>query len=104
MLGGSAGQFAVAPLIHGPMTWQQFWLYAGLVAIVIALAMVLITPRQASSEHSKTSIWLMFAPYKTVLSNPQSYICGLCAGLLFLPTTVGDMIWGVALPARRLAR
>jgi MFS family permease len=37
----------------------------------------------------------MFAPYKTVLTNPQSYICGLCAGLLFLPTTVGDMIWGV---------
>ena len=95
MLGGSAGQFAVAPLIHGPITWQQFWLYAGVVAIVIALAMVLITPRQASSEHSKTSIWLMFAPYKTVLTNPQSYICGLCAGLLFLPTTVGDMIWGV---------
>jgi MFS family permease len=95
MLGGSAGQFAVAPLIHGPMTWQEFWLYAGLVAMVIALAMVLITPRQASSEHSKTSIWLMFAPYKTVLSNPQSYICGLCAGLLFLPTTVGDMIWGL---------
>jgi len=95
MLGGSAGQFAVAPLIHGPITWQQFWLYAGLVGIVIALAMVLITPRQASSEHSKTSIWLMFEPYKTVLANPQSYICGLCAGLLFLPTTVGDMIWGL---------
>ena len=37
----------------------------------------------------------MFAPYKTVLTNPQSYICGLCAGLLFLPTTVGDMIWGL---------
>ena len=37
----------------------------------------------------------MFAPYKTVLSNPQSYLCGFCAGLLFLPTTVQDMIWGV---------
>ncbi len=95
MLGGSAGQFAVAPLIHGPITWQQFWLYAGLVAIVIALAMVLITPRSASYEPPKTSIWLMFEPYKTVLANPQSYICGLCAGLLFLPTTVGDMIWGL---------
>jgi len=30
-----------------------------------------------------------------MLSNPQSYICGLCAGLLFLPTTVADMIWGL---------
>jgi sugar phosphate permease len=32
----------------------------------------------------------------TVLTNPQSYLCGLCAGLLFLPTTVGSMIWGVS--------
>ena len=95
MLGGSAGQFAVAPLIHGPITWQQFWLYAGVVTVVIALALVLVTPRQDPSEHSKSSIWLMFAPYKTVLTNPQSYICGFFAGLLFLPTTVGDMIWGV---------
>jgi MFS family permease len=95
MLGGSAGQFAVAPLIHGPMTWQQFWLYGGLVTLVVAIALVLITPRQAPSEHSKSSIWRMFDPYKTVLTNPQSYLCGFCAGLLFLPTTIGDMIWGL---------
>ena len=38
----------------------------------------------------------MFAPYKTVLTNPQSYLCGFSAGLLFLPTTIGGMIWGVA--------
>ena len=37
----------------------------------------------------------MFTPYKTVLSNPQSWLCGFSAGLLFLPTTIGDMIWGV---------
>ena len=95
MLGGSAGQFGVAPLIHGPITWQQFWLYAGLVTFVTAFALVLVTPRQAPSEHSKSSIWRMFDPYKTVLTNPQSYLCGFCAGLLFLPTTIGDMIWGL---------
>ncbi|MDR3461120.1 MAG: MFS transporter [Beijerinckiaceae bacterium] len=96
MLGGSAGQFIVAPLVHGPITWQQFWIYAGIVTIVIAVALLILTPRQDVSEHAKTSIWRMFDPYKTVLSNPQSYLCGLCAGLLFLPTTVGDMIWGVS--------
>lgn len=96
MLGGSAGQFAVAPLVHGPMTWQQFWIYAGMVAFVIAIAMLIVTPRQDPSEHSKSPIWHMFAPFKVVLSNPQSYLCGFCAGLLFLPTTVGDMIWGVS--------
>jgi MFS family permease len=100
MLGGSAGQFVVGPLIHGPITWQQFWLGAGIVTMIIALALLLVTPRQDASEHRESSIWLMFAPYKTVLSNPQSYLCGLCAGLLFLPTTVQDMIWGVRSCAR----
>jgi MFS family permease len=37
----------------------------------------------------------VFKPYKIVLTNPQSYLCGFAAGLLFLPTTIGDMIWGV---------
>jgi MFS family permease len=96
MLGGSAGQFGVAPLVHGVITWQQFWLYAGIATLVLAGIMLAVTPRQDPSEHAKTSIWRMFDPYKTVLTNPQSYLCGLCAGLLFLPTTVVDMIWGVS--------
>jgi len=95
MLGGSAGQFGVARLIHGPITWQQFWLYAGISTLVIALALVLVTPRREAPA-AQGPVWTMFAPYKTVLSNPQSYLCGLCAGLLFLPTTVGGMIWGVS--------
>jgi len=94
MLGGSAGQFGVARLIHGPITWQQFWLYAGFITLAIALALVLVTPRREEPAASGP-VWTMFAPYKTVLSNPQSYLCGLCAGLLFLPTTIGGMIWGV---------
>jgi MFS family permease len=31
MLGGSAGQFVTAPLIHGPIAWQHLWIYAGVV-------------------------------------------------------------------------
>jgi MFS family permease len=30
-----------------------------------------------------------------VFANPQSILCGLIAGLLFLPTTIFDMVWGV---------
>ena len=30
-----------------------------------------------------------------VFRNPQSILCGLIAGLLFIPTTILDMIWGV---------
>src|ERR1700741_5070215 len=89
MLGGSAGQFATAPLIHGPLGWQQFWFYSGVATWGIAVAMFIATPREDRTQGAKASLWSMFAPYKTVLTNPQSYLCGLCAGLLFLPTTVG---------------
>ena len=96
MLGGSAGQFVVAPLIHGPLDWQQFWIFAGAATLVIAVAMFIVTPRETQPD-SKASIWSTFAPYKIVLANPQSYLCGLCGGLLFLPTTVGAMTWGVSI-------
>ena len=32
---------------------------------------------------------------RTVFLNPQSILCGLISGLLFIPTTIFDMIWGV---------
>ena len=95
MLGGSAGQFGVAPLVHGVMTWQQFWFYSGIVALVIMVVMLIVTPRREDRTRSG-SILHMFDPYRIVLTNPQSYLCGFSSGLLFLPTTVGGMIWGVA--------
>jgi MFS family permease len=96
MLGGSAGQFAVAPLIHGLITWQRFWWLSGLVILLIAVLVLIATPVAHDDGQASQGSWIkMFAPYKEVLSNPQSYLCGFCAGLLFLPTTIGDMIWGI---------
>ena len=97
MLGGAAGQFAVAPMIHGVLPWQQFWIFGGVAAAALALIVLIVTPGGHEVRTStQNSIWSMFTPYKSVLSNPQSYLCGFAAGLLFLPTTVGDMIWGVS--------
>jgi MFS family permease len=96
MLGGSAGQFAVSPLIHGIVSWQNFWLYSGVGVAVLAIVTFVATPAEPDRKTvGKGTLLEMFAPYKIVLSNPQSYLCGFCAGLLFLPTTIGDMIWGV---------
>ena len=33
--------------------------------------------------------------FYTVFKNPQSILCGVIAGLLFIPTTIFDMVWGV---------
>jgi MFS family permease len=97
MLGGSAGHFAVGPMIHGFITWQQFWLFAGIALLVVAAIVMVATPvgHDARPVGGERSILSMFKPYKVVLTNPQSYLCGFAAGLLFLPTTIGDMIWGV---------
>lgn len=93
MLGGSAGQFVVGPLVHGPIVWQEFWIYAGVLLAIVGLGMLVVTP--GDHKPVRTSVWSMFAPYKVVLTNPQSYLCGIIGGLLFMPTTIGDMIWGV---------
>jgi MFS family permease len=96
MLGGFAGQFAVSPIVHGVIAWQNFWLYSGVLCALLAAVTFFATPSEADrTPAGRGTLLEMFAPYRTVLSNPQSYLCGFCAGFLFLPTTVGDMIWGV---------
>jgi MFS family permease len=95
MLGGSAGQFAVGPLIHGTLGWKGFWVATAIACVVIGVALFLITPTEGRDDNAPGREGLI-APFKTVFSNPQSYLCGIIAGLLFAPTTIGDMIWGVA--------
>lgn len=96
MFGGSAGQFLVAPILKTLPTWQSFWFYVAAVLIVIAVIVFLVTPKKEkepkSEHHTFSSI---ISPIKIVLENPQSYLCGITSGLLFVPTTIGAMIWGV---------
>jgi MFS family permease len=54
-----------------------------------------ITPANDQPAASASDGGLL-SPFRVVLTNPQSWLCGLVAGLLFAPTTIGDMIWGVA--------
>jgi MFS family permease len=96
MLGGAAGQFAVAPLIHGTMPWEKFGGEAGILILLVAVALYAITPREERSRSAAAPVGPL-AAYKIVLANRQTWLCGLCAGLLFLPTTVGDMTWGVTM-------
>jgi MFS family permease len=93
MLGGFSGQFAVGPLVHGSLNWQSFWLYSGVALAIVAVLVLLVTPGR--KEPAKGSLLSVAAPFKVVLTNPQSYLCGFIGGLLFMPTNIGDMIWGV---------
>jgi MFS family permease len=95
MLGGTAGQLVVGRWIAEGVSVPQYWGRAGVVVLLVAAGLRWITPRERPGiPHGKASGGFM-ATYKIVFSNPQSYLCGLAAGLLFVPTTVGDMVWGV---------
>ena len=96
MAGGSAGQFVVGPLIASGLAWDSFWLTMGLAGIPIAILLFLLIPRKKADEAPKNvGLGPAFSAMGAVFRNPQSILCGLIAGLLFVPTTIFDMVWGV---------
>ena len=95
MLGGFLGTFAVGPLVHGGLSWQAFWIDAGFLTAGLAVLVFVMTPGSTPGQASAGPLVDMIAPFKVVLSNPQSWLCGIVGGLLFMPTMIGDMIWGV---------
>jgi MFS family permease len=94
MLGGTAGQIVVGKWIAVGVSISEFWAATGVAVLLVAAGLMWITPKEPRSPHAKVNGGVL-ATYKIVFSNPQSYLCGLAAGLLFVPTTVGDMVWGV---------
>jgi MFS family permease len=96
MAGGSAGQFAVGPLIRRGLPWGQFWLYAGVLGLAISACLFFLLPKDPGRKPVGAGGWKSFAiPLGKVFRNPQSILCGLIAGLLFVPTTIFGMTWGV---------
>jgi MFS family permease len=94
MAGGSAGQFVVGPMIASGTPWDTFWTAMGVAGLVIAALLVFLLPSRAPATGTevKPSVGRALA---VVFSNPQSILCGVIAGLLFIPTTIFDMVWGV---------
>jgi MFS family permease len=97
MLGGSAGQFVVGPMLEHGVGVHALWVGMGALILTVAVLLYIATPKEQLGTHARGgSLGSLLTPYKVVFSNPQSYLCGAVAGLLFAPTTIGDMIWGVA--------
>jgi MFS family permease len=95
MAGGSAGQFAVGPLIGSGMSWKVFWVGMGFIGLAVGALLFFVLPKEPRAEEGVGSLKATIQALLTVFKNPQSILCGLIAGLLFIPTTIFDMIWGV---------
>ena len=95
MAGGSAGQFLVGPLIGQGVAWNVFWIGNGSRRLVDCRNLVRPPSERRTNQTARSGFKSTARAFKTVFKNPQSILCGLIAGLLFIPTTIFDMIWGV---------
>jgi MFS family permease len=95
MAGGAAGQFAVGPMIGGGLASSRFWLGAGIAGLGMSALLLVFLPKEKRPQSSAGWVGNAVRACYSVLKNRQSILCGLISGLLFIPTTIFDMIWGV---------
>src|SRR6266403_1815117 len=92
---GAVGQFGVGPLIANGVSWNSFWIGMGVAGLAIGAILFLLLPKEESTEKKSGGLKQSLDAFRCVFKNPQSILCGLIAGLIFIPTTIFDMIWGV---------
>ena len=99
MAGGSAGQFFVGPMIKGGLPWGQFWLYTGVLGLVIAVCLFaaycgrrsqpLPTRRKRADSPAYSARSRPFLSIRSPSSAGSSRACSS------FPTTILAMTWGV---------
>ena len=95
MAGGSAGQFVVGPMIGAGLSWNTFWIGMGVLGLGIGVILFVLIPKEEGATQSGPWLKSTAGAFATVFKNPNSILCGLISGLLFIPTTIFDMVWGV---------
>ncbi|MBC7787793.1 MAG: MFS transporter [Methylophilaceae bacterium] len=79
--------------------WQYVWISFACAGFVLAFATWFAMPSEkgdSPSHHGPLSISSVFHPFKIVFSNVQSWLAGIVGGLLFLPTTIGALVWATS--------
>src|SRR5206468_1975790 len=97
------GQFAVGALITRGLRWDVFWASMGVAGLLVGGVLFALLPKDPPSDRAGGWLKTTGSAFATVFRNPQSILCGLIAGLLFIPTTIFDMIWGVRFMRKRTA-
>jgi len=63
--------------------------------IAIGIILFFFLPKETSEKKPDNYLKSILDAFKTVAKNPQSLLCGFIAALIFIPTTIFDMVWGV---------
>src|SRR5947207_15826194 len=75
MAGGSAGQFLVGPVIKSGLPWGQFWIYAGILGLVISAALFFFLPKESRQPAAGAGGFAgVLKSLKTFFLNPQSIL------------------------------
>ena len=90
---------AIDPAGSFRVGWQEVWIGFMVMGFVLALATWIVMPREkgdSAEHHGALSLASVLQPFKTVFGNPQSWLAGIIGGLLFVPTTIGALVWATA--------
>lgn len=91
MLIDPAGSFHV--------NWQYVWVGFAVGGFVLAVLTLLVMPREqgdSPSHHGPLSLSSVLHPFRIVFGNVQSWLAGIIGGLLFIPTTIGALVWATS--------
>jgi MFS family permease len=97
--GSKPVHMAIDPSGSFQISWQYVWIAFACAGFVLAAATWLIMPKEngdSPSHHGALSVASLLHPFKIVFSNLQSWLAGIVGGLLFLPTTIGALVWATS--------
>ncbi|MCD9026891.1 MFS transporter [Luteimonas sp. BDR2-5] len=97
--GSKPVHMAIDPAGSFQVPWQSVWIAFAVLGAVLAIGTWIILPRDSgdsADHHGALSLSSVVRPFRTVFGNPQSWLAGITGGLLFVPTTIGALVWATA--------
>src|SRR5215469_6229680 len=67
----------------------------GIGGVLMAGLLLILLPKEQRLQRPDSWLKTATGAFYVVFKNPQSILCGLISGLLFVPTTIFDMTWGI---------
>ena len=97
MLGAICGQVIMARVDHY-QSWKAVWWYfiiSGFILMVILIFIIPKRPEHLEEMYREGKFTKVIKNLKIVFSNSQTWFASLYGGLIFIPTTVIAMLWGI---------